>query len=41
MATDLDSALVFMASSARDLRYEQAKWLEASFSDVKDYQKAT
>jgi peptide chain release factor 3 len=40
MAADLDGAPVFMGSSAWDLRYEQDKWPEVSFSDVKDYQKA-
>ncbi|WP_395698444.1 peptide chain release factor 3 [Methylocella sp.] len=41
MASDLDGAPVFMATSAWELRYEQEKWPEAIFSDVKDYQKAT
>jgi len=40
MAVDLDGAPVYLAASAFDLRYEQDKWPEISFSDVKDYQKA-
>jgi peptide chain release factor 3 len=40
MAVDLDGAPVFMGASAWDLRYEQDKWPEVAFSDVKDYQKA-
>jgi len=40
MAVDLDGAPVFMGASAWDLRYEQDKWPEVGFSDVKDYQKA-
>jgi len=40
MAADLDGAPVFMASSAWDLKYEQDKWPEIVFSDIKDYQKA-
>jgi peptide chain release factor 3 len=39
MAADLDGAPVFMGASAWDLNYEQDKWPEVSFSDVKDYQK--
>ncbi len=39
MAVDLDHAPVYLAASAWDLRYEQEKWPEISFSDVKDYQK--
>ena len=38
MAMDLDQAPVFMASSAFNLRYEQEKWPQISFSDIKDYQ---
>jgi peptide chain release factor 3 len=40
MAADLDGAPVFMGASAWDLRYEQEKWPEITFSDVKDYQNA-
>jgi peptide chain release factor 3 len=36
---DLDGAPVFMAASAWDLRYEQERWPDISFSDIKDYQK--
>jgi peptide chain release factor 3 len=39
MAADLDGAPVFMGASAWDLNYEQDKWPQVSFSDVKDYQK--
>jgi peptide chain release factor 3 len=41
MAEDLDHAPVYLAASAWDLRYEQEKWPDITFSDVKDYQKAT
>ncbi|HLH10511.1 MAG TPA: peptide chain release factor 3 [Methylovirgula sp.] len=37
MALDLDGAPVFLAASAFDLRYEQERWSEIRFSDVKDY----
>ncbi len=37
MAGDLDSAPVFLAASAFDLKYEQDKWPEIVFSDIKDY----
>jgi peptide chain release factor 3 len=40
IASDLDSAPVFMASSAFNLRYEQERWSKIAFTDVKDYQKA-
>ena len=40
MAVDLDNAPVYMGASAWDLRYEQDKWPDVSFSDIKDYQKA-
>jgi peptide chain release factor 3 len=40
MAADLDGAPVFLAASAWDLKYEQDKWPEVAFSDIKDYQKA-
>ena len=40
MAADLDGAPVFMASSAFNLRYEQERWPQIAFSDIKDYQKA-
>jgi peptide chain release factor 3 len=39
MARDLDGAPVFMAASAFDLKYEQDKWPDIAFSDIKDYQK--
>lgn len=37
MARDLDGAPVFLAASAFDLKYEQDKWPEIVFSDIKDY----
>jgi peptide chain release factor 3 len=40
LAADLDGAPVFMASSAFNLRYEQERWPNIRFADVKDYQKA-
>jgi peptide chain release factor 3 len=40
MARDLDGAPVFMAASAFDLKYEQERWPEIVFSDIKDYQKS-
>jgi peptide chain release factor 3 len=40
IASDLDGAPVFMASSAFNLRYEQERWPKIVFADVKDYQKA-
>ncbi|VTZ28031.1 peptide chain release factor RF-3 [Methylocella tundrae] len=40
MAVDLDGAPVFMGASAWDLKYEQDKWPDVTFSDIKDYQKA-
>ena len=40
MAADLDGAPVFLAASAWDLKYEQDKWPDVAFSDIKDYQKA-
>jgi peptide chain release factor 3 len=40
LASDLDGAPVFMASSAFNLRYEQERWPKIAFADVKDYQKA-
>ena len=39
IASDLDGAPVFMASSAFNLRYEQERWPKIAFVDVKDYQK--
>ncbi|MGH6837124.1 MAG: peptide chain release factor 3 [Methylocella sp.] len=36
MARDLDGAPVFLAASAFDLKYEQDKWPEIVFLDVKD-----
>ena len=38
ISRDLDGAPVFMATSAFTLRYEQERWPEVVFSDVKDYQ---
>jgi peptide chain release factor 3 len=40
IASDLDGAPVFMASSAFGLRFEQERWPKIAFTDVKDYQKA-
>src|SRR5271165_1373947 len=40
LASDLDGAPVFMATSAFNLRYEQERWPRIAFTDVKDYQKA-
>ena len=40
LASDLDHAPVFMATSAFNLRYEQERWPKIAFADVKDYQKA-
>jgi peptide chain release factor 3 len=40
LASDLDGAPVFMASSAFSLRYEQERRPKIAFADVKDYQKA-
>jgi len=37
LASDLDGAPVFLASSAFNLRYEQEKWPKIAFKDVKDY----
>jgi peptide chain release factor 3 len=39
-AEDLDGAPVFLASSAFTLRYEQERWPQVTFSDIKDYQRA-
>ena len=39
IAADLDGAPVYMASSAFNLRYEQERWPNIRFADVKDYQK--
>ncbi|WP_298952672.1 peptide chain release factor 3 [uncultured Methylobacterium sp.] len=39
MASDLDGAPVFMATTAFSLKYEQDRWTEIRFADVKDYQK--
>jgi peptide chain release factor 3 len=36
MARDLDGAPVFLAASAFDVKYEQDKWPEIVFSDIKD-----
>jgi peptide chain release factor 3 len=40
IAADLDDAPVYMGASAWDLKYEQDKWPEVKFSDIKDYRKA-
>jgi peptide chain release factor 3 len=40
MAVDLDGSPVYLAASAWDLRYEQEKWPQVIFADIKDYQKA-
>ncbi len=40
LASDLDGAPVFMATSAFNLRYEQERWPKIAFAAVKDYQKA-
>lgn len=37
MARDLDGAAVFMAASPFDLKYEQDRWPEVTFSDIKQY----
>ena len=37
MARDLDGAPVFMAASPFDLKYEQDRWPEVGFSDIKQY----
>ncbi|KAA2241235.1 peptide chain release factor 3 [Salinarimonas soli] len=39
MASDLDGAPVFMAPSPFSLKYDQERWPDIRFSDVKDYQK--
>ncbi|MGP8233153.1 MAG: peptide chain release factor 3 [Methylovirgula sp.] len=39
IAVDLDGAPVYLAASAWDLRYEQEKWPDITFADIKDYQK--
>ncbi len=39
LARDLDGAPVFMATSAWNLRYDQERWPQIVFSDVKDYQR--
>ncbi|KQP68761.1 peptide chain release factor 3 [Methylobacterium sp. Leaf111] len=39
MASDLDGAPVFMATTAFSLRYEEERAPEVHFSDIKDYQK--
>ena len=38
-AKDLDEAPVFMAASDWALRYDQEKWPQIEFSDIKDYQR--
>ncbi len=39
LADDLDGAPVFLATSQWSLKYEQDKWPDILFSDIKDYQK--
>ena len=39
MADDLDGAPVFLAPSAFSLRYDEERWPQIRFTDVKDYQK--
>ncbi|GJD29986.1 Peptide chain release factor RF3 [Methylobacterium adhaesivum] len=39
LASDLDGAPVFMATTAFSLRYEEERAPEVRFSDIKDYQK--
>ncbi len=39
MASDLDGAPVFMATTAFSLRYEEERAPDVRFSDIKDYQK--
>jgi peptide chain release factor 3 len=41
MASDLDGAPVYMATSAFTLRYEAERWPAIRFLDVKDYQRET
>jgi peptide chain release factor 3 len=40
MAVDLDHAPVFLAQSAWALKYEEEKWPDIAFADIKDYQRA-
>ena len=40
LARDLDGAPVFLAPSAFQLNYEQDRWPDIVFRDIKDYQKA-
>jgi peptide chain release factor 3 len=39
IASDLDGSPVFMATSLFTLRYEQERWPQIAFADIKDYQK--
>ena len=39
MASDLDGAPVFMATTAFSLRYEEERAPKVRFTDIKDYQK--
>ncbi len=39
MARDLDGAPVFLAPSAFSLKYDQERWPDVRFTDVKDYQR--
>ncbi len=39
MADDLDGAPVFLAPSPFSLRYDEERWPQIRFTDVKDYQK--
>lgn len=38
MAKDLDGAPVFMAPTAYGLRYEEERWPDVRFTDIKTYQ---
>jgi peptide chain release factor 3 len=40
IANDLDGDPVFLASNAFSLKYEQDRWKDITFTDVKDYQKS-
>ena len=38
MAKDLDGALVFMAPTTYGLKYEEERWPDVRFADIKTYQ---
>ncbi len=40
IANDLDGDPVFLAANAFSLKYEQDRWKDITFTDVKDYQKS-